>query len=116
MTMYEDEYEPPAPRRNPVLTVAIAVMVIVVVTIGAAIWTMNRDKKHDWPASTISNFMTACQATSNGNTGYCKCAVDKLQAKLSAQEFSRLEAGVAFNGTFPKQVTDIAGDCALENS
>ncbi len=45
----------------------------------------------DWPRHVKTNFMNACKQTSNGQGGYCKCALDTLEKTYDIDGYTALE-------------------------
>ncbi|MDA3148262.1 hypothetical protein JSO19_12875 [Leucobacter sp. UCMA 4100] len=45
----------------------------------------------DWPKQVKTNFMNACKQTSNGQGGYCKCALDTLEKTYDIEDYTALE-------------------------
>jgi hypothetical protein len=63
-----------------------------------------------YPASTDQNFMSACEQTSNGDTGYCQCALNWFQANVSYTQFLADEDMVRA-GQIPADVTNAESAC-----
>ncbi len=67
------------------------------------------DSKHEYPADVQNNFLTACEV--QGSSSACECALNKLQEKMSADEFNRAEVEMTANGVFPPKVLDAVAEC-----
>ncbi|WRS29592.1 hypothetical protein U6G28_08685 [Actinomycetaceae bacterium MB13-C1-2] len=44
-----------------------------------------------WPKEIETNFLDACDGSSEGESEYCKCSLEQLQKKYTADEFAQLE-------------------------
>jgi hypothetical protein len=64
----------------------------------------------DYPASVQRNFLDSCQ--SHGGTGDgCNCALDKLQDKLSYEDFKKEETAMLMGNPPSRKVSDAVADC-----
>lgn len=62
-----------------------------------------------WPPEVTENFLHGCQ--SRATEAQCRCALERVQARFSLEEFQRLEREAA-GGTVPKALADAVRDCA----
>ncbi|MFZ1383084.1 MAG: hypothetical protein WAS54_09930 [Scrofimicrobium sp.] len=44
-----------------------------------------------WPEEVETNFMEACDGSSEGESEYCRCSLEHLEEKYTADEFAQLE-------------------------
>lgn len=70
------------------------------------------DDSHAYPAQAERNFTTACQRSSGGDTKGCRCALDKIEQKLSYKQFKREDAAINAGRKPSRAVTDAIADCA----
>ena len=64
-----------------------------------------------WPDSIRLNFMEACAATSEGEISFSGCVLDRLEQKLSLEEFVDLEVQVFQEGQMPSVALAAAAEC-----
>lgn len=65
-----------------------------------------------YPATVVTNFMNSCQAPASGNPELCSCVIEKLQEKLTIEEFTKLDTRMALGDkNVAKQFADIVAPC-----
>jgi hypothetical protein len=67
--------------------------------------------KADYPEKNERAFLDNCERTSEGNTKFCKCALDKIEENFSFDEFKKEEAAIAAGNPPSRKVTDAISDC-----
>ncbi len=65
----------------------------------------------DYPAAAERNFTTACTKSSGGDSKGCRCALDKIEQKMSYKEFKREDAAINAGHKPSRAVTDAIADC-----
>ena len=67
--------------------------------------------KNDYPASTVTNFVTSC-INNGGDPDMCSCAIDNIQHHLTHDEYIKLENRVAVGDTEATvKFTDMVTPC-----
>ena len=67
--------------------------------------------KNDYPAHAERAFLANCDRTSGGKTDVCKCALDKIEEKLSYDEFKKEDTAIAAGGSPSRKLTDAVAEC-----
>jgi hypothetical protein len=66
---------------------------------------------HGYPAAAKRNFITACDSSSGGKKAYCQCALDKVQATMTYDEFKKEDAAIRGGAKPSRRVTDAMAVC-----
>lgn len=67
--------------------------------------------KHEYPAAVVTNFVNSC-LQSGGSAQSCTCSIDKIQKKLSFEEFNKLEARYALGDKDAiSKIADLVAEC-----
>lgn len=70
------------------------------------------DGDRGYPAAAKRNFTTACERSSGGDAEGCRCAFDKIQTRLSYEQFKREDAALRRGAKPSRIVTDAVAACA----
>jgi hypothetical protein len=68
------------------------------------------DGPERYPVSVRETFVRHCDAT-GGDTSTCRCALERLEARLSYADFKREEAAISAGRTPSKAFTGAVGAC-----
>jgi hypothetical protein len=79
---------------------------LVLVSLAAAV--ACRGHQDIYPPEVVQNFMKAC--TARGTQRACRCTLDAIERKFTAEEFAALEKRAA-HGEQPKELMELAVDC-----
>jgi hypothetical protein len=64
---------------------------------------------NDYPPEVVANFLRACR--SRASEGSCRCSLEKIQQRYTADEYRALEGSVAATRQAPKELLDIIAAC-----
>jgi hypothetical protein len=67
-------------------------------------------KKEKYPANVQRNFVNSC-VSSGGNTKACKCALSKIEEKLSFDAYKKEETAIQAGRTPSRKITDSVAEC-----
>ena len=67
--------------------------------------------KNDYPAKSERAFLKSCEKSSKGKTSFCKCALEKVEEKLSFEEFKKEDTAIQAGRPPSRKLTDAISDC-----
>jgi hypothetical protein len=65
-----------------------------------------------YPAEAKRNFTTACERSSGGDVQSCRCALEKIEERLSYEEFKQEDAAIRRGSEPSDVVTDAIAGCS----
>ena len=68
-----------------------------------------RRRGNEYPPELVENFLRACG--SRASEGACRCSLDKVRERYTADEYRALEARIAATRQAPKELLDISASC-----
>lgn len=82
----------------------------VVLAAGALLLTTAcRRRGNEYPPEVVENFLRACG--SHASEGACRCSLDKVRERYTADEYRTLEARIAATRQAPEELLDIIATC-----
>jgi hypothetical protein len=79
-------------RLRRALGAALACGLLVVAGCGEA------DTRFSYPEESQEVFLSSCEASSGGDSGYCECLLDEFQNTLPFEEFTRIDREILQRG------------------
>ena len=64
---------------------------------------------NEYPPEVVENFLRACG--SRASESACRCSLEKVQERYTADEYRALEAHIAATRQVPKELLDIIATC-----
>jgi hypothetical protein len=87
-------------------------LVTALLALGAAAGCGGDDTKANrYPAAVEATFMRECKRTSGTRSTICRCAFDKIEARISYDEFKREDTAIAAGAKPSRKFTDAIADC-----
>lgn len=68
-----------------------------------------RSKRNTYPETVVENFLRACQ--SRASESACRCAIDRIQERYTAEQYEMIEAGIRAGAQPPQAFVDVATEC-----
>jgi hypothetical protein len=65
-----------------------------------------------YPDEVRENFMRECEKSSGGKTEICQCSLNKLEERLSLEDFKKEEAAIAAGNPASRRITDAVAECS----
>jgi len=81
----------------------VGVLAVVLVAVACG------DRGHPYPPDVVDNFLHAC-AASGAPPPACRCSLDAVRRRYTADEYRALEAQVA-RGELPRELVELTADC-----
>lgn len=95
-------------RRNLEAVDVRRVLLLFVIATGLA---CHRKPAHEYPKDVVDNFLAACRSN-GGSDDACRCALDGIQNRFSADEYMALEKRVKENDeAATRLLTEVVTDC-----
>ena len=64
---------------------------------------------NEYPSEVVENFLRACG--SRASESACRCSLEKVRERYTADEYRALEARIAATRQAPKELLDIIASC-----
>ena len=74
--------------------------------------TQNISTKEEYPENVVQEFLKSCEAAGSDST-FCRCVLDKVQAKYTLEEFSVIESKMNAGQT-PEEFVEFSGKVRAE--
>lgn len=68
-----------------------------------------RHRGNEYPPEVVENFLRAC--ASRATEAACRCSLEKVQERYTADEYLALEARIANTRKVPQELVDISAGC-----
>lgn len=106
--------QPPGPaRRSRTLRLALVVAVVAVIAVTVTVVLLTRGSGRHWSSQGEAAFMAQCSASSGGQTSYCQCTMQKLEAQYTEEQMAALGAAAQAGGQAAPELSRILRSVAL---
>ena len=90
---------------------AVDVRRLLLVLLAATALACHHTPAHEYPRDLVDNFLAACRSN-GGSDDACRCALDGIQNRFSAEEYAALEKRVKENDeAATRLLTEVVTDC-----